>query len=237
MGSKVPGLDAGLDAVRARLTARQSASGGFGGDSKPGRGRAASAVACAVLALSLGKDPADGPALERAAQTLVSLSEMGPLPGGWVQGFTTRAMALLVQDGRKDLLGPDPIAVIPSRPVGLARDARDPRVSEAFASAVREALGAPPSTLPDEILAKVLDEGVEWSGAQTDVGSMTLQAWLAARRTGGNRWFAEFLPVIERAISPDGTVPGEYYGYPVSRTACALLILWEGWELRPPGAP
>ncbi len=237
LGSRVAGLEEALRATKDGLGKRQARAGGFSSSGKPGRGRAVSALSSAILALSIAGDPADGPRLDRAAQTLADLCGLGPLPAGWVQGVAARAFSELAQGGRIAYLGTPPYQAIPSRDVGEVRDARDPRVSEAVAQAIRVALGGPRSRLPDEILARVRAEVPEWTGPQTDLYSWVLQAWLAARCAGGPAWFASVLGPLEKAVGPDGVIPGDFYGYPVSRTAGALLILWEGWELRPPGGP
>jgi hypothetical protein len=72
-----------------------------------------------------------------------------------------------------------------------------------------------------------------WGEDRTDLYSWLLRAWLAARLEGGDAWFGAVLPELERAPGAEGWIPGDFYGYPASRTACALLILLEGKELRP----
>ena len=48
---------------------------------------------------------------------------------------------------------------------------------------------------------------------------------------GGTPGSPRSCPCWRRPSRPRAWCPGEAYGYPVSRTACALLILWEGWGL------
>jgi len=231
LGADAPGLVPALAGTKDLLGKRQSKGGGFDVfGSKPRRGLAVSTLGCAVLALSLAEDPTDGARLDRAGQTLVDLAGWGPLAGGWVQGAAVRAMGELVASGRLRLLGTPTLSAIPTRNIGEVRDNADPRVSEALAQAVLTELGAY-SPVPDEVLAKVLADPPTWVGDRSDLNSWALQAWLAARRPGGDAWFSKILPVLEEAVPSDGVVPGEAYGYPVSRTACALLILWEGWGL------
>jgi hypothetical protein len=190
------------------------------------------ATAAGVLALRLDEDPRSAAAADRAGRSLVDVGSLGPLPGGWVQGLTVRALWQLVEDGRTVLLGPDPLDVVPTRSIGALRDAGEPRVSEAFAQTLRRHLGATTS-VPEEILEKVLADPPRWESPRTDVASWLLAGWLAARTPGGHVWFPPALAALEAAIGPDGTIPWEAYGSPVSKTATGLLILWEGSGLRP----
>jgi hypothetical protein len=87
------------------------------------------------------------------------------------------------------------------------------------------------------VFPRVLADRPRWAGAQTDFGSWMLEAWLAARRADGAAWFEAVLPALEEGVGADGVIAGYYSGHPVSRTASALLILWEGSGLRPAAAP
>jgi hypothetical protein len=236
MGSRVGGLEPGLARARDALLERQRTDGDFGQSAKPGRGAMVATMAAGVLALRLDDDPRSVAAAERAGRRLVDVSSLGPLPGGWVQGVTVRALWQLVEDDRTVLLGPDPLAVVPTRNIGTIRDAAEPRISEAFAQTLCRHLGAATAT-PEEILPKVLADPPVWESPRTDLESWLLAGWLAARTPGGEAWFPLALTALEAAIGPDGTIPWEAYGSPVSKTATGLLILWEGSGLRPLPGP
>src|SRR5436189_10676 len=75
MGSQVDGPDAAFGTTRDTFGRMQAKGSSFGGGGRRGRGRAVSALACAVLGFSLPMDPADGPRVARAGQTLVDVSD------------------------------------------------------------------------------------------------------------------------------------------------------------------
>jgi hypothetical protein len=138
-----------------------------------------------------------------------------------------------IASGRGAAFGPEPLEAVQTREAGSVRDARDSRVAEALARAIR-GRGQPTDGYAEEILAKVVEDGVEWGEDRTDLASWCLRAWLASRVEGGDAWFRAALPALERAPAADGVIPGRYYWHPTARTAAALLILLEGRELRPP---
>jgi hypothetical protein len=224
MGSKVPGIAGAIvDARRILFKAPKR-----GPQQSSDRSLNVSALAAALLSLSIGADAADVPRVETATSTLLAMTEPGPPVQGWPQGVAARAYAEILDTGRTSLLGPDPRAVVP-----VWRDGADQRVSEAFAQAVQKG----PAGVPTEIFAKMSDDPVEWNGELTDLKRWTLRAWLAARVPGGDAWFVKALPALENAVDAQGRVEGERYGYPTARTAQILLILWEGTDLRRPTGP
>lgn len=238
MGCGVGGLADGVRNARAALIDMQSRSGQFGVSPRGRRGVAVSALASGVLGLSLSRVGAGEEAfLEAAGRALVFQCSLGSQPGGWVHGVAVRALAQLVEDGRGAWLGEDRVAAIPSQPIELARRVIDSHVSQALALSVQTHLGAPPLPLPEAVLRRKLEEGPAWTGVESDMNSWVLDAWLAARLNGGEAWFAAALGELEKAPAESGVVEGDYYGYPVARTAGLLLILWEGAGRRPVGAP
>lgn len=227
-------LDAAIDHARAWLVPRQNERGGFGpARTLGGRAQPILAVAAATLGLALAGREADALFLEKAAGWLGHEAEVGPLPDGWTRGLATMAVLALIRTGHGEALGPDPWAAIQTKDVGAVRDARDQRVAEALARAIR-ARDRPLDPFVPQILAKVMADGFEWGGEQTDLSTWCLRAWLASRTPGGDAWFALTLPLLEKAPGETGVIGGEFYGSPVSRTAGALLILLEGKELRRP---
>lgn len=228
MGARVAGLDDALAATKASLTRRQTRGGMFGVSRQQRRGVAVSALAGSVLALAYADDRADDSALDLAGRTLVSQTTIGTLPAGWVQGVAARAVAALASTGRRALLVPDPVTAVPSKPIELGRRCTDSHVAQAVAEAIQAELGASRTPFAAAVLERQLAEPPTWTGETTDVGSLVLAAWLAARVDGGARWFERVLPVLEQAVGADGTIRGTYYGDPVSRTAGALLVLAEG---------
>lgn len=237
LGSRVAGLDDGVARARRTLTQLQSQSGQFGVSRRPRRGVGVSAVAAGVIGLCLLADPADAAYLESAGKALVFQAQMGTLPSGWVQGVAARGLAQLVESGRRAWLGDDPVTVLPSQAIELSRRVTDSHVAQALVLELQTRLGAPPVDLPKAVLRRLLDDPPTWTGLESDVGSWVLQAWLAARLPEGDRWFAHALDELEKAPGATGVVEGDYYGYPVSRTAGVLLVLWEGGGRRPIGAP
>lgn len=197
----------------------------------PSRSLAISGLASSVLALSIGNDPADERRLPDAVKALLLRTEPGPPVAGWTQGVAARAYGEILETGRSELLGPAPYDVVPTwDTLGDTRDSADQRVSEAIALAIKAAGGR--SRVAEEIFAKVAEEPVEWAGEQTDLARWTLRAWLASRVPGGDDWFRRVLPELEKAVGADGRVAEGMYGYPTQRSACILLILWEGMDLR-----
>jgi hypothetical protein len=237
MGSTVPGIGEALDAAKAMALKKQTKSGMPAGTFQAKRGVAVSSVACAVLALSLSGEPGDEKDRDFAGQTLVNTSALGTLAQGWVQGVVARAMAQLAADGRVRILLPTPVSAIPTKSIQLTHGFSDAHVAEALAEEIQRGLGASPSDLPAALFVKMLEDPPAWVGEQTDIGSWLLQSWLSARRPDGARWFALVLPQLEKGVGEDGVIAGEYYGYPVARTAGALLLLWEGDGPRPDGSP
>jgi hypothetical protein len=237
MGSRVSGIGGALDVAKAIALKRTTKSGMPSGTFQAKRGVAVSSVACAVLALSLSGEPADEKNRDFAGQTLVNTSVLGTLAQGWVQGVVARAMAQLSADDRTGLLVPTPVSAIPTKPIKLTHGFSDAHVAEALAEEIQRGLGASPSDLPAQVFEKMLEDPPAWVGEQTDIASWLLQAWLAARRPDGARWFALVLAQLDKGVGGDGVVSGDYYGYPVSRTAGALLLLWEGDGPRREGAP
>jgi hypothetical protein len=236
MGARAPGLDAAISAARGVLV-RGPPGGVPRGPARASPEKTARALAVSTLALSLAADPADATAVDLVAKTLVYRVTMTAIPGGWIQGVTARAFAQLVEDGREPLLGDAPLSAFPSRRVELGRHLLDEHLSQALVEEIQRGLGAPPSALADAVWPRVLADPPVWAEEQTDLYSMTLAAWFAARRPGGEAWYRDVVPVLEAGVRDDGVIPGTYSGFPVSRTACALLILWEGCGLRPADAP
>jgi hypothetical protein len=233
MGSRVPGIPAAIDAARSWLRANQHPDGGFGGTARGGRAMGILAVSTAILGWVLAADPADRDVLDAAAGRLAHEVSLGPLPAGWTRGVATMAILALAGTRRGTAFGDDPLGRIETRAAGSVRDARDPRVAEALAQVVA-ARGGATDAFPREILERAIESRAEWGEDRTDLYSWVLRAWLASRIEGGNRWFEAVLPELEKAPDAAGAVPGDFYGYPASRTACALLILLEGLELRRP---
>jgi len=237
LGSRVPGLEDGRGRARRTLTQLQSQSGQFGVSRRPRRGVGVSAVGLGVIGLCLVNDPADAAYLESAGRALVFQAQMGTLPSGWVQAVAARALAQLVESGRRTWLGDDPVSMMPSQAIELSRRVTDSHVAQALVLELQTRLGAPPVDLPKAVLRRLIESPPEWTGLESDMGSWVIQAWLAARVSGGEAWFANALTELEKAPAASGVVEGDYYGNPVSRTAGLLLVLWEGGGRRPIGAP
>jgi hypothetical protein len=233
LGSRVAGIPDAIDGARAWLRKNQHPDGGFGGTVRGGRAMGILAVSTAILGWTLADDAADEDVALAAAGRLEHEVSLGELPDGWTRGVATMAILALASIGRGGAFGDDPLAAVRVRATGTLRDTRDPRVAEAFARIVH-ARGGATDAFPGEILEKAIEAKPEWGDDRTDLYSWVLRAWLASRVAGGDRWFAATLPELEKAPGPDGAIPGDFYGFPASRTACALLILLEGRQLRPP---
>jgi hypothetical protein len=231
LGSKDPEVPAAIATARAWLRAQQHPDGGFGGTARGGRAMGILAVSTAILGWVLAGDPADADVIEAAAGRLAHEVSLGPLPAGWTRGVATMAILALASTGRASAFGADPLAAEVTRDLPAVRDTRDPRVAEALVRVLR---GGARDAFPHEILEKIAEAKAVWADDRTDLYSWVLRAWLASRVDGGDPWFVAVLPELEKAPGPDGVVPGEFYGFPVSRTSCALLILLEGNELRRP---
>jgi hypothetical protein len=228
-GAEGKDLSDAIAGGRALLLARQTPTGSFGAPQKRNWGTEVVTLSAAVLALTLAGNGADSAALDRAGEALTHQASLGMFPGGWPRGIAVRAADALRRTGHLGALGGDlTTAVRIQDPPGPLRDARDFRVAEALARRVREGADAS-DPFPGEILAKCVAAGWEWGGEQTDLDSWAMMAWLAARTAGGDAWFVGVLGGLERAPDEAGAIPGEFYEYPVSRTACALLVLYEGW--------
>jgi len=230
MGSPVPELDEAVLSGKAELfRLRRQGRGSEAPVVNANRNLAIRGLGCAILAMSLAEDPADVVRWRDAVDTLLRLTEPGPPLAGWAHGVAVRAFGELLESGRGDLLGPDPRSKVPVREPQSQRDCHDPRVAAALAAVFRQgAESAAAVPLPSEILAACLDGRLEWGGDQTDLGSWLLRAWLAARVPGGAAWFRQALPLLEAAPDGAGIIQGNFYGDPSSRTACALLVLYEG---------
>ncbi len=234
LGEPAPALDGAIDRACRWLGARQKEDGGFGQAMQPqNRALPVSAAGAATFGVVLAGRKADGAFLDRAAGFLRYQADAGRLPDGWTRALVAMAALGLIETGHAAGLGDDPWAVVQTRDIGTVRDARDQRVAEALARAIR-ARGGAADAVPSEVLAKVVDEGFEWGGDRTDMASWAMRAWLASRTPGGDRWFVGILAPLETAPDAGGVVQGDFYGYPVSRTASALLILLEGKDLRGP---
>lgn len=237
LGSRVEGLEDGLAKARRTLTQLQSQSGQFGVSRRPRRGVGVSAVACGVIGLCVAGEAGDLPYLESAGRALVAQAQMGTLPSGWVQAAAARGLAQLVESGYGGWLGDDPVSVLPSQRIELSKRVTDSHVAQALVLQIQTALGAPPVDLPKAVLKRLLDDPPTWTGLESDMGSWVQQAWLAARLPDGPAWFENALAELAKAPGETGVVEGDYYGYPVARTAGVLLVLWEGGGRRPIGAP
>lgn len=236
MGAKVEGLSVALREAKDVLANRRKGTGSPISAVRPNRPAQVATVSAEILGLVYGGDPADASRLGRAATMLASDATAGPLTAvGWTRGIEVRAIEALVGVGMGPALGDDPMALVQTDGDHRIQDCGDPRVSEAFAEAVK-AGGLVSGGFPATVLKSCADLKSIWTGDRTDLASWTLRAWLAARVEGGDRWFASMLPELEKAPEKGGVVPGDFYGDPVSRTACALLILWEGWEAPPAAA-
>jgi hypothetical protein len=235
MGSRVAGLDEAIAVAKDVLTNRRQGGGTPGGPgSKPDRARVDATLAAGILALAWADDPADRVRLAMAATALEAELRIGPMATGWARGISTRAIVALVETGRADMLVDDPVALVQVDPEIDARvDCDDPRASDAFARVVAGGPGARDRATA-VLSACTRADLLTWDGERTDLHSWVLQAWLAARVEGGDAWFERVLPLLEKAPDGSGVVQGVYYGDPVSRTAHALWILFEGWEA-PPG--
>lgn len=237
LGSRVEGLEDGLAKARRTLTQLQSQSGQFGVSRRPRRGVGVSAVACGVIGLCVVGEAGDRPYLESAGRALVAQAQMGTLPSGWVQAAAARGLAQLVESGYGAWLGDDPVSVLPSQRIELSKRVTDSHVAQALVLQIQTGLGAPPVDLPKAVLRRLLDDPPTWTGLESDMGSWVQQAWLAARLPDGPAWFENALAELAKAPGETGVVEGDYYGYPVARTAGLLLVLWEGGGRRPIGAP
>ncbi len=235
LGSPVPDLDEAVLSGKAELfRLRRRGKGSEAPVVNPSRNLSIRGMACAVIAMSLAADPADAARWPLAVDTLLRLTEPGPPVGGWAHGVAARAFGEILESGRGRLLGPEPRTKVPVRVAQSQRDCHDPRVASALAAVFRGGYD-PAGASPSEVLSACLDAPLEWGGEQTDLRSWLMRAWLARRLPGGDRWFAEALPLLEGAVDTSGVIPGSFYGDPASRTACALLILYEG--ARPGGIP
>ncbi len=235
MGSPVPTLDEAVLSGKAELfRLRRRGRGSEAPPVDPSRNLKIRGMACNVLAMSLANDPADAIRWPLAVAELLRLTEPGPPVAGWAHGVAARAYGEILESGRAHLLGQDPRSKVPTRPPQAQRDCHDPRVGAALATVFRYGSGSetagPP---PGEILEACLQGPLEWGGEQTDLRSWLMRAWLGARVPGGARWFHQVLPLLEGAPDGAGIIPGAFYGDPSSRTACALLILYEGSRSSP----
>jgi len=235
MGSPVPTLDEAILSGKAELfRLRRRGRGSEGPIVNPSRNLAIRGMACAILAMSLAGDPADVGRWPLAVDTLLRLTDAGPPVAGWAHGVAVRAYGEILELGWAALLGPDPRSRVPVRDPQSQRDCNDPRVAAALAAVFRygggSAAAQPP---PGSILAACLDTPLEWGGEQTDLRSWLMRAWLAARVPGGAAWYRQVLPLLEGAPDASGVIPGAFYGDPSSRTACALLLLYEGSRSSP----
>lgn len=237
LGSRVDGLEDGLARARRTLTLLQSQSGQFGVSRRPRRGVGVSAVASGVIGLCVVGDPADAGYLEAAGRALVAQAQMGTLPSGWVQAVAARGLAQLVESGHGAWLGDDPVSVLPSHRIEMSRRVTDSHVAQALVLQIQTGMGAPAVDLPKAVLRRILEDPPTWTGLESDMASWVQQAWLAARLPDGAAWFANALTELAKAPGESGVVEGDYYGYPVARTAGLLLVLWEGGGRRPIGAP
>src|SRR5262245_23615737 len=150
MGSRVEGLSDAIAGARAALRASQRPDGGFGAAANRSRSVAVLATSAAALGWALAGEPEDGPPLEAASEWIAHETGLGPLPDGWPRGLATMATLALARTGHAKGFPPDPIAAVQTRDVGTVRDARDQRVAEALARAIRER-GGPPEPFCSEI--------------------------------------------------------------------------------------
>jgi hypothetical protein len=232
MGAKDPALDPAIRESRAALVKRQAKDGSFGALVRGNtRDRIFSALSAAIVALALAGDPSDGPVLDRAGEALRHQWTLGPPVDYWTRALSIDAILALVGTGHGDALGPAPRSLLDRKTPGGRPDYRDHNVGEAFARIVR---GDDPSGFPAQIAAICAEQGAEWGGERTDMYAWLMRAWLCARSESGDPWFAKALPGLEEGAKPDGVIEGDFYGDPVSRTACALLILLEGWTPQHP---
>ena len=72
-------------------------------------------------------------------------------------------------------------------------------------------------------------------GPVTDVGQFAQDVLCIGELGTAGCGYEQLLEAPFKALWPKLQL--DYYGDPVSRTACALLILLEGWEIRPSDAP
>ena len=168
-----------------------------------------------------------------AVGTLLRLTEPGPPVAGWAHGVAARAFGEILESGRGDLLGADPVQGAgprASRPSGTAMTpaSRPPsrpcsaggRIRGGAASPGRDPRGVP--RRPPRV------------GGRADRPGLLAPPGVArGPGPGGDAWFRQALPLLEKAPDGAGVIEGDYYGDPVSRTACALLVLCEGSRTSP----
>jgi hypothetical protein len=232
MGSKLPGLEEAIRGSKEVLLRRQAEDGSFGALKKGAtRDRAYSALSASILALALAADPADGPALDRAGEALRRQWTLGPPTDFWTRALSVQAILALVGTGHRQSLGDEPRALINRDEPGGKVDHRDLYVAEAFCRVVR---GDDADGFPARVGAVVVESGAEWGGERTDLTSWLMRAWLCARIPGGDLWFEKALPGLEAGARPGGGLETDFYGDPVSRTGCALLLLLEGYAPQRP---
>jgi hypothetical protein len=226
-------IDAAIARAKARVLAAQTKGGDFGAPRRPSRATIVATLSAALLGLVLVSDPADADAVAAARGALASEAVLGPVQHPWPRAVAAYAALGLFATGRLTGDGVSLETLIPTGELPKTRDAADARVVEAFVRRARRLDGGPDG-FPAQIVAKSVQIGGSWGGERTDMYSWCMRAWLAARAEGGRAWFATVLPGLEAAPNDAGVVLGDLYGDPVSRTACALLILFEGWTSQPP---
>jgi hypothetical protein len=231
--SKDPGLADAIREARATLAARQAEDGTFGAPSRAAsRDRLMSALSFAILGFALAGDVSDAPVLERAGTALRHQLTLGPAVDYWTRALSVQAILALVGTGHGGVLGPEPRALVDRKELTTKPQCRDDHVAEAFARLVRRDTA---DGYPERIADLCADPGPEWGEERTDLYAWLMRAWVASRsEDGGREWFRKALLALEEAPSGRGVVLGEFYGDPVSRTACVLLILLEGWRTQLP---
>ena len=230
MGSKDPRLADAIEGAKAALRARQEPDGSFGALTRAAtRDSTYSALASGIVALALAGDPADGPALDRAGAALRRQWDLGPPTDFFTRGIAIQAILALTGTGHRASLGEG--GIIDRAERRGTPDTRDHYVVEAFARTVR---GEDPAGFTSAVVDAVVATGADWGGERTDVSSWLLRAWLCSRVPGGQAWFPKALAGLEEAVRPGGGLETAFYGDPVSRLSCALLILVEGFTARLP---
>jgi hypothetical protein len=232
-GSKDPALPEAIRKARETLAARQELDGTFGAPTRAQtRDRLISALSFAILGFALAGDPSDGPVLERAGEALRHQMALGAALDYWTRALSIQAILALVGTGHGASLGPEPRSLIDRKAPPDPPRCRDDHVAEAFARLVREDVA---DGYPERIAALCAEPGPEWGEERTDLYAWLMRAWVAARtQDGGGDWFRKAVEALEEAPNGRGVIQGDFYGDPVSRTACALLILLEGWTPQHP---
>jgi hypothetical protein len=238
-GPSPEALRAARDRALDHLLARQEEGGGFGimpigPIGRPDRWPGVETLLAAVHAFVRAERPGDGVALDRAVRALAR-EAAGSLRNGWVRALGAMTVDALVRANRAGALGLAPRNLIKAEEGAVPRDCSDWRLAEAMVRLLRDA--GPGDPFPAAVLEACLAESLAWTHQFSDLQSWWMQAWLAARHPGGERWLRAALDPLEEAMGPEGRVPEGIYADGVIQTAGAVLVLAEALGAgRPPPA-